>query len=234
MSKVYLLVFLFVSACSSKPHAINFDLNQTELNSEITTIYIVSHGWHTGIIIPASDIQQRLPQLKTRFASALFLEFGWGDRGFYQADEIGAGLVFSALFWPTESVIHIVAVEVEVSSYFSTSDIIKICLNNKQYAALLDFITKSFYQNDQAELKQLGKGIYGSSQFYQGKGDYYLTNTCNKWTAKAFQSMGFDISPLFHLTADSVMDFVQQLNDIQSSHRQLSNTQQNSDLPHCR
>lgn len=29
-----------------------------------TEIYIVSHGWHTGIIAPAHDVNTVLPQLK--------------------------------------------------------------------------------------------------------------------------------------------------------------------------
>ena len=56
----------------------------------------------------------------------------------------------------------------------------------------------------------LGAGIYGDSQFYRGAGEYYLTNTCNKWTAKALQSAGMDISPGFKLTADSVMGYIKE------------------------
>jgi hypothetical protein len=33
-------------------------------------------------------------------------------------------------------------------------------------------------------------------------------NTCNKWTAKGLKSAGMDISPMFKLTAGSVMSAV--------------------------
>jgi len=37
---------------------------------------------------------------------------------------------------------------------------------------------------------------------------YYLTNTCNKWTAKALKSIGMDIKPIFYLSAESIMDYL--------------------------
>ena len=55
---------------------------------------------------------------------------------------------------------------------------------------------------------ELESGIYGNSQFYKGVGDFYLMNTCNKWTAKGLKSAGMDISPTFKLTADSIMDYL--------------------------
>ena len=55
---------------------------------------------------------------------------------------------------------------------------------------------------------ELQKGIYGDSQFYSGVGDFYLMNTCNRWTAKGLKSIGMDISPTLKLTAGSVMNYL--------------------------
>jgi len=35
-------------------------------------------------------------------------------------------------------------------------------------------------------------------------------NTCNKWTAKGLKSAGMDISPTFKLTAESIMDYLEE------------------------
>jgi hypothetical protein len=64
------------------------------------------------------------------------------------------------------------------------------------------------YKNDKGQIVKLTKGIYVDSQFYKGVGDYYLMNTCNKWTAKGLKSAGMDISTHFKLSASSVMDAV--------------------------
>jgi len=200
-----LILIMVLSACSNKPHAIK----HTDITvSSPTKISIVSHGWHTGFVIPAKTIQHQLPKLKQRFKDVRYIEFGWGDTGFYQAKEITSGLTMRAILWPTETVVHAVAVPEDAKSSFPNSDIRNLCLNQKQYALLLNFIVNSFSKNSDGDIIKLKRGIYGDSQFYQGEGDYYLMNTCNKWTAKGLKSAGFDISPTFKLTASSIIDYL--------------------------
>lgn len=172
-------------------------------------IYIVSHGWHTGFVVPASSIQTQLPQLRERFADTPFIEFGWGDYDFYQAKEITPGITLKALFWPTASVIHAVAVPMHVNEYFFNSRVVTICLNEQDYLSLIQFIADSFYKNEAGKLLALKSGLYGNSQFYKGAGDFYLMNTCNQWTAKGLKVAGMNISPAFQLTADSVINNIQ-------------------------
>ena len=200
------VLFLSLSACSALPYVTQPVATETaELNDEI---YVVSHSWHTGIVIPAKLIQSRIGELATRFNNVRYLEFGWGDKGFYQADEITSELTLQAMFWPTESIMHVVAVPDNPKAHFPNSQVEKICLNTSEYSALIKFIENSFYKNDQGEVVAALPGLYGDSQFYRSVGDYYLMNTCNKWTAKALKSAGLKISTLFKLSADSVMDFV--------------------------
>jgi hypothetical protein len=74
-------------------------MTQTDISvGSSKEIYVVSHGWHTGFVVPASTIESRLPQLRDRFANAPYIEFGWGDKGFYQAKEITSGLTLQAIF----------------------------------------------------------------------------------------------------------------------------------------
>ncbi len=175
-------------------------------------IYVVSHGWHTGFIVPADNIQTRIPRLKARFGATPFIEFGWGDKGFYQAKEITTGLTLRALFWSPGSTIHAVAVPENVHGYFANSAIATVCLNDSEYAAFIGFIADSFYKTPQGEVLELRRGIYGDSQFYEGVGRYSIFNTCNKWTAKGLQQAGLDIIPAFSLTAGSIMGYLQEQN----------------------
>ncbi|MBL4826412.1 MAG: TIGR02117 family protein [Spongiibacteraceae bacterium] len=204
-----IFVLLMLVACSSKPSVVV--LSEQRSMAPSTVIYVVSHGWHTGLIVPADDLQERIPELKKRFSDTHYLELGWGDKGFYQAKEITAGLVVQAIFWPTKTVVHTVAVPSNVRRYFSNSDLKQLRLNGKEYSSLLQFISNSFYK-EQGSIVELKNGIYGDSQFYRGVGDYYLMNTCNKWTAKGLKSAGVDIVPTFKLTAGSVMDYIDRWN----------------------
>jgi uncharacterized protein (TIGR02117 family) len=203
---IILLPLSLISGCSSQPYVIKLaeDAPRTGHNE----IYVVSHGWHTGLVLPAKEIQLRLPGLKKRFGDKPFIEFGWGDKGFYQTNEITTGLTFRAMFWSSGSVIHAVAVPGDVLKFFQNSEVRQLCLSDAGVSSLIDFIANSFSKNPQGEIVELKNGIYGDSQFYAGTGDYYLFNTCNKWTAKALRSAGMDISPTFKLTAGSVMSYV--------------------------
>jgi len=208
MRIIFLVTLLsLLSGCATKPYAISFSEGNSSNGSN--EIYVVSHGWHTGLVMPADKIQSRLPKLKTRFGETPNIELGWGDKGFYQAEEVTVGLAFKALFWSSGSIVHAVAVPSNVKAFFPNSVIEKLCLTDSEYASLLDFISRSFNKNHQAELVELKNGLYGDSQFYEGVGHYHLMNTCNSWTAKGLKSAGMDISPAFSLTASSVMRFVQ-------------------------
>ena len=84
------------------------------------TVYVVNHGWHTGFVVNAYDIQEEIPELKQRFGSVPYIEFGWGDKEFYQADEITPDVTLKAIFLPTDSVLHAVAITSEADKYFNT------------------------------------------------------------------------------------------------------------------
>ena len=195
LRSVTILLVALLTGCSSLPHVVEPVSEDNHVPA--TTIFITSHGWHTGIIVPSGLIQSRIPQLRQRFSKVTHIEFGWGDRGFYQAKEITSGLTVRAIFWPTETVVHVVAVPSDPRTYFPQSEVIQVCLSGKGYSALVRFIENSFYRDERQKIVKLSDGLYGNAQFYKGVGDYYLFNTCNKWTAKGLKSAGLDISPTF-------------------------------------
>ena len=207
----FFILLLIIAGCSSKP----FVIRQTDITVPVSgEVYVVGHDWHTGFVIPAKAMQARIPQLAERFGDTPYLEFGWGDKGFYQAKEITSGLSMQAIFWPTESVLHVVAIPEKPDTYFSKSKVEVLCLNKEQYALLISFIVQSFHKDSNDAVTELKNGIYGNSQFYKSEGNYYLMNTCNKWTAKGLESAGLDISALFKLTSDSVMSYLAERNKV--------------------
>ena len=177
-------------------------------NSAENEVYVVNHGWHTGFVVPASDIQKLIPELKQRFKNVPYIEFGWGDNEFYQAEEITSGVTLKAIFLPTDSVVHAVAVTRKADKYFKHSEVEKFCLEDPEFKSLVKFISSSFYRDESGNILKLNHGIYGDSQFYKAKGDFHIFNTCNKWTAKGLESAGMNISTTFKLTAGSIMNFL--------------------------
>lgn len=200
-----IVLILMVIGCSTKP----FVVSKEKINlSKANEIFIVNHGWHTGIVVNSKLIKSILPDLKNRFSNDTYIEFGWGDKGFYQSKEITSSLTIQAILWPTESVVHAVGFDKHPKIRFSQSDVRPICLNPHQYSKLISFVESSFLKNKYGKIIPSRKGIYGNSQFYQAEGDYYLMNTCNKWTAKALKSADLPISTTFKLTAGSIIGFL--------------------------
>ncbi len=204
-TKLFLFATIFlITSCKTKPYVIT----ETDIIAPSDVdIFIVSHGKHTGIIVPASFIQNQLPQLKTHFGQVPYLEIGWGDQSFYEAEEITSLLTVNALFWPTSSVLHVVAVTKPPHQFFKDSVVRTININKEQYALLSSFIINSFTKIN-GHIIPTKIGLYPNSQFYAAEGSYHVMNTCNKWTAKGLKSAEFDIYPIFKVTSSSVMDTI--------------------------
>jgi len=201
-----LLLMSLVSACSTLPKSVKPYENAESSGSQ--PVFVVSHGWHTGIVFPRKAILNHVPSLSDRFPTGEYLEFGWGDKGFYEAKEITTSLTIRAIFWPTESVVHVVSVPESPYLSFPNSEIRAMCLSQYAMDSLGKFLSQSFRKDKTSNLFFTKKGIYGDSQFYVGEGSFYLFNNCNKWTAKALESAGFNIDPTFKLTASSVISFM--------------------------
>lgn len=202
LSTALAATLLCVFACSTKPHVVK----TTEIVVPAATkVYVVRHGWHTGFVIPAATIQTRLPELVSRFGDTPYIEFGWGDKGYYQSEEKSLGLTLRAVLWPTDSIVYTQAIPERPDHFFANAEMEILCLENQQYALLVSFIENSFYRDEGRNIVFSQTGPLENSLFFKGSGEYYLFNTCNTWTARGLKSAGLDISPAFKVQAGGVM-----------------------------
>ena len=171
-------------------------------------VYLVAHDWHTGFVFLARDIFALLPDLKTRFSEMAYLEFGWGDRRYYQSEGSSLAEKTLAVLVHSGSTMHVVGLAEKPVKTVDSGQIIELTLENAGYQSLLKFINISFYKNQQKHIEEQNNGRFDNSHFYRGVGLYHLFNICNKWTAKGLKKAGIDISPTFKLSAESVMDVV--------------------------
>ena len=72
--------------------------------------HVVAQGWHASLLIRGADLLERLPELTPRVSADHFLEFGWGDAQFYRSRDPTAWHGLRALLYPTDAVLHVVAV----------------------------------------------------------------------------------------------------------------------------
>lgn len=206
----FILAALAASSCSWKPYAIQSTvLSSDAIRSHPT--FVVRHGWHTGLVIPAHFLNQAIPGLKEYFGDASYYEVGWGDQEFYQSRDLSIGLTLQAIFRSEGAVMHIVAIPDSPNRFFGASEVVSTCLTDQQVSSLAAFVANSFSRDHQGGILRLKPGLYGNSQFFQGEGRFSLLHTCNNWTAKGLQSAGMNVSSSFSQTSLQVMSTIREL-----------------------
>jgi uncharacterized protein (TIGR02117 family) len=173
------------------------------------SIVLVNHGKHTGIAIPGKELSSDLVFLKQFFGESLYFEFGWGEAGFYPADEVTTALALKALFWKNRSVIHVAALPVEPGRYFPDEKRIVLKLSREGLARMQQSLSESFEKAPGGAPVVVKRGLYGHSLFFSATGTYYFANTCNTWTAMLLDRAGVPIRTFFSLTAAGIMSQVE-------------------------
>ncbi len=167
--------------------------------------YVVSHGWHTGVVLRRADIPASFWPESRDFPSAEYLEVGWGEQDFYQTPDAGSGLALQAVLWPNASVLQVVGFSEPLTKTFPESEIVELALSPAGLEGLIRYIDHSYARDGTRRIASLGRSLYGEGRFYPARGKFYLFNTCNAWTAGALQAAGYPLSPTLALTAESVM-----------------------------
>ena len=83
-------------------------------------MYVINHGWHTGLILPYESLNEE-PFIQDTLGYSPYYEFGWGDSDFYQAEKITSGTTLKAILWPTDSVIHVISIRQNLHEQFTTT-----------------------------------------------------------------------------------------------------------------
>jgi len=89
--------------------------------------------------------------------------------------------------------------------FFPHSEMVEVNISSEGLAYLLNAVSESFKRDNEGHAIKSENGLYGQSSFYEGKGKYFMTNTCNTWVAQALARAGVPIREVLTLTAESVM-----------------------------
>ena len=168
-------------------------------------VQVVDHGLHSGLVVEAAALLERLPGLAEDFSPTGHIELGWGDAAFYQADNPGAGQALRALFRSGGSVLHLLHIPSSPARYYPGARVLQLSLDKAGQQHLLDSIAASFVPASDGALQPLGPGLHGHSRFYPASGRYSLANTCNTWLARALASAGLPLASTSVVTTRGVM-----------------------------
>lgn len=174
-------------------------------------LVVVSHGWHSGMVVSSKDLEQRAPWLRARFKECLYYEVGWGDEGFYRSGRPGVRELWQAATGSRGSVLHVVACRKPVEQLFPRSEKVVIELSKEGYDRMMLELARAFERGSGGRVLPLGFGLYGDSEFYRAKGSYTMRHNCNAWTAEVLAAGGVEPERVWIPTAGSVMHAVKRV-----------------------
>ena len=167
---------------------------------------VVAHGWHTGVVISARGLEERLPELAATLAGASQVEVGWGDAAFYRAPEPTVSLALRAVLYPTDTVLHVASVPSnDLRTHFPDSTVVMLTVSESGYHRLLDYIVDTFARTPAGGVIPLESGLYGRSRFYRAEGWFDSSNTCNTWVAHAVAASGYPLRTTAVITAEGLL-----------------------------
>lgn len=190
------VVFLYVILALLLP-LIPINAKKTT-DPKVVELYILTNGVHTDLVLPVRtsqiDWSQKLPFKNTRGQKTNFryIAFGWGDKGFYLDTPTWSQLKFStafkAAFWLSDSAMH--------CTYYKQmkegNDCKKMMLTERQYQDLIQFIDSRFDKDAAGHYILVPtNAVYGDDDaFYDAKGSYNFTYTCNTWANDGLKVAG--------------------------------------------
>ncbi|PZP52690.1 MAG: TIGR02117 family protein [Pseudopedobacter saltans] len=189
----FVILYLLVQYCLSR-----ITVKKEPGTKEEVTIYILTNGVHTDIVVPIKsdqyDWSQQVKFSNTRSQDTSFnyLAMGWGDKGFYletpEWKDLKASVAFKAAFGLGSTAIH--------ATFYKTMIVSDSCrqimISKAQYQRLIDYITGSFERDANGNFKNIvTNAVYGEDDaFYDAKGSYSMLHTCNTWANTGLKKSG--------------------------------------------
>lgn len=157
--------------------------------------FVLQAGWHTGIVLRTKDISPADWPEAANYLQHSYIDIGWGDERFYQAEGNPPALAARAALVPTSSAIHIVPFSIHPLSLYSGDTFLKrIEATPRQFSALCRIISDSFERDESGNLIE-SRLNEKSRNFFKAKGKYHIFNTCNTWVVRCLKEAGFDVNP---------------------------------------
>jgi uncharacterized protein (TIGR02117 family) len=172
-------------------------------------VIVVASLYHSGIVLPRAALvdaarRRTLPAMAAvveRFADYPRIEFGWGDEAFYTrvptSAELTTGLALQALFRPgNTSVLHVVGLHQHPRLAYLTDNIVALQVSEEGFDRLAAMLDATFARDANGAIEEMGRGLYGESQFYRAVGTFNVLRVCNHWIADLLDAAGVPTAPV--------------------------------------
>jgi uncharacterized protein (TIGR02117 family) len=164
-------------------------------NGQGVTIYIISRGLHSGIIVREADIPPDVWPQRKELPPTEFLEVGWGDSEGYRYRRT-TWVTFGAMFDSKGSVLLVHGFNGSIINEYAAvaREIIRVKVSRDGFVRLCKYIQNTYILDKQGRPIPLSS-TDPEEKFYRAVDGYWLLNNCNNWTARALREAGCPISP---------------------------------------
>jgi len=189
-------------------------------DARIVEVYVVSNGYHAGLALPRAALAEfasgrgypALIAVTQRFAAYDWIEFGWGDREFYQSvptvGDMNLRLALRALFHSgNTSVLHVVGIGGDPARAFR-AEMMKVPLSRNGFDQMLQQLDATFVPPEKGALPDLGRGLYGASLFYPANGTFSISHVCNHWIGDLLGAAGLPANPVLATVPQGLMFYL--------------------------
>jgi len=211
--KNILIIFLLLCAMTACTAGRGPDICSPAPKDPVSTVQLVSHGWHTGLIFRVQSLPAT-PEIKgLDIQSFSYIEVGYGDADYYQGEGIRFLNLLTAGLLPTRAVLHIVKFNTPPEEYFSASEMTDVVVRQESLDRAWEYVAETFYRDSEGFVEELRPGLYGNSAFYSAVGQFTAFRNCNVWVGEVLKAAGCPVDPGTSLTTGAVMAQAKRISD---------------------
>lgn len=171
----------------------------------LRSVYIVKRAWHTGVAVAAADWPNRDWSVLADFPDSRYLEFGWGDARFYQAEEETWWLAIRAAFFSNASAVHVIGFDRPTSEALIADEVIEVRLSPQGLRKLAASIEAEFKESSPESFGVPLRVTPQPNKFYYAKRRFFFPRMCNWWSARRLQDGDCPIAAWSVVSANRVI-----------------------------
>ena len=168
------------------------------------TVWVVDHGWHTDLAIPAGSLRGPMAAFRRTFPGMTVLLVGFGRRTFMTAPVTGLADLLIGPF-PGDGVLLLAGLTASPDRAYADGTEALLRLSPGGAERLSAFLWHSFALDRDHQPRPIGPGFFPGSVFYAARSGYSGLYTCNTWTEDALHQAGVAPGPGGVVFAGQVM-----------------------------
>lgn len=198
---IVVLLASLLAGCASNDACYETGASQESLRS----VYVIKRAWHTGIAVATADWPNPNWSVLADFPRSKYLEFGWGDARFYQAEEESSWLAIRAAFFSTSSAVHVIGFQDPTPDTLIADEVIEVRVSVDGLKQLAQSIEQEFARSEPTPIGTSLEATPEPNKFYAAKRRFFFPRMCNWWTARRLNEGGCPIAAWSVISANRIV-----------------------------